>query len=242
MSNPVAADRGGRTMQEPEQEGENRYAAEREALVRSIEAELAERSGAYGLEELDPRVANALRRVPRHQFMPASERRIAYVDHAQPIGFGQTISQPFVVAVMTDLLRLEPDHIVLEVGTGSGYQAAVLAELARHVYSVELIEELADSAREQLQALGYRNVDVKCGDGARGWAEHGPFDRIIVTAAAEGIPPALLNQLRPGGRLVIPVGRQYETQWLTLITKDEQGTMEEHRFSPVAFVPLRHRG
>jgi protein-L-isoaspartate(D-aspartate) O-methyltransferase len=184
----------------------------------------------------DPRVLDAMRRVPRHELVPASQREQAYEDHPLPIGKGQTISQPYVVAAMTEALSLTGGERVLEVGTGSGYQAAVLSLLCKQVYSIEIVPELAERARADLARLGYANVEVRQGDGWRGWPEHAPFDAIVVTAAPEQVPPDLIAQLAVGGRLVIPVGR-YE-QNLLLLRKTEAGIEREVLFG-VRFVPMR---
>jgi protein-L-isoaspartate(D-aspartate) O-methyltransferase len=183
----------------------------------------------------DPRVLDAMRRVPRHRFVPAGREDEAYDDAPLSIGFGQTISQPYVVAYMTEMLRVEPQHRVLEIGTGSGYQAAVLAELAGEVYSVEIVPELGKEAGERLAALGYTNVHVRVGDGYLGWPEVAPFDRVMVTAAPDHVPQPLVDQLGPGGRLVLPVGRQ--DQWIRILTKTAAGVVEETTI-PVRFVPL----
>ena len=191
---------------------------------------------------MDPRVLEAMRRVPRHAFVPAEEAASAYDDRPLPIGHGQTISHPFIVALMTDMLRTMPNHVVLEVGTGSGYQAAVLAELVRTVHSIEIIRHLADAAARRLQALRYANVCVHRGDGYYGVPEAAPFDGIIVTAAAGGgIPPPLLDQLKPGGRMVVPVGPTYATQELRVLEKDATGKVITRNVAPVRFVPLRRR-
>ncbi|HRY29414.1 MAG TPA: protein-L-isoaspartate(D-aspartate) O-methyltransferase [Elusimicrobiota bacterium] len=184
----------------------------------------------------DARVLNALRRIPRHLFVPEEMRSSSYDDEALPIGAGQTISQPYVVAAMTERLRLTGEERVLEIGTGSGYQAAVLAELAAQVYSVEIIPELADRARKTLSSLNYSNVHVRTGDGGKGWPEKAPFDAVIVTAAPEDVPPALLEQLKMGGRLVIPVGPR-ENQDLVCFHKTPDGVRKEILF-PVRFVPF----
>lgn len=183
----------------------------------------------------DTRVLAAMRKVPRHLFVPESVRGLAYSDRPLPIGFDQTISQPYIVAFMTEALRPAPGSKVLEIGTGSGYQAAVLGELAGEVYSIEIVPELARRAQELLKALGYENVHVKDGDGYQGWPEHAPFDAIILTAAPPEIPQALLDQLKPGGRLVAPVGR--ENQDLVVVTKTEDGFLRESLL-PVRFVPM----
>lgn len=210
---------------------------ERRELLEQIDADFAATADYTGKFKLDPRIRQSMGEVPRHLFVPSAEQSLAYVDHALPIGCGQTISQPYIVALMTDLLETRPDQIVLEVGTGSGYQAAVLSSLVRQLYSVEVIEELATSAAERLERLGYGNVEVRAGDGALGWPEHAPYDGIIVTAAAHKIPPALIEQLKPGGRLVIPVGDSYG-QDLRLIQKQADGSVKSRSVIPVAFVPL----
>jgi protein-L-isoaspartate(D-aspartate) O-methyltransferase len=182
----------------------------------------------------DERVLAAMGRVPRHAFVPPPLARHAYQDMPLPIGFDKTISQPFMVAVMTDLLEPRPDDVVLEIGTGLGYQAAVLGQLARRVWSVEIIEELAVEADVRLRRLGYDNIGVHIGDGSLGWAEHAPYDKIIVTAAAELVPPALLQQLRPGGRMVLPTGLA-EDQKLTVVEKDAAGRARIQELMPVQF-------
>ncbi|HUK83824.1 MAG TPA: protein-L-isoaspartate(D-aspartate) O-methyltransferase [Verrucomicrobiae bacterium] len=183
-------------------------------------------------------VLAAMRKVPRHKFVPEPFRDLAYVDAPLAIGHGQTISQPYVVAVMTELLHLKPTDRVLEIGTGSGYQAAVLAEIAAQVYTIEIIEPLATSAAERLKRLGYSTVQVKCGDGFLGWPEHAPFDAIIVTCAVDPLPEPLIKQLKPGGRLVIPEGQPMSEQWLVLVEKDPSGKISRRRVLPVAFVPM----
>ena len=186
----------------------------------------------------DPNVLKAMQIVPRHVFMPAGQRRYAYDDHALPIEHGQTISQPYIVAFMTEALQLRPDSKVLEIGTGSGYQAAVCAEIDREVYTIEIVEELAKTAKERLKKLGYKNVFVKAGDGFFGWPEKAPFDAIIGTAAAKRIPEPLLEQLKPGGRMIIPTGSPYGFQYLELIRKDKEGKIRKSRVMPVQFVPM----
>jgi protein-L-isoaspartate(D-aspartate) O-methyltransferase len=183
----------------------------------------------------DERVLAAMRDVPRHLFVPLAMRSQAYEDHPLPIGHGQTISQPYIVAYMTEVLRLKPTSRVLEVGTGSGYQAAVLGKVAGQVYTVEILAPLAESAKKTLASLGFTNVHVKVGDGFAGWPEHAPFDAVIVTAAPEEVPPPLIEQLAVGGRLVVPVGRV--VQQLTLIEKTPKGLVTERKM-PVRFVPL----
>ena len=191
-----------------------------------------------GLAELDERVMAAMAAVPREQFVLPAYRHLAYQNTPLPIAAGQTISQPLIVALMTHLLDPQPGDVVLEVGTGSGYQAAVLAELVSQVYSVEIVEELATEAAGVLARLGYDNVTVRAGDGYAGWPEHAPFDGIIVTAAAEEIPPPLLQQLKPGGKLVIPVGEEHGYQELLLVEVGDNGQVRERSMLPVRFVPL----
>jgi protein-L-isoaspartate(D-aspartate) O-methyltransferase len=183
----------------------------------------------------EPRVLEAMQRVPRHEFVPDDQRRQAYEDGALPIGFNQTISQPYIVAYMTQALEVQPEHKVLEIGTGSGYQAAVLGEVAGSVHTIEIVPELAERSRRLLERLGYRNVEVRAGDGYRGWPEQAPFDRIMVTAAPPEIPQALVDQLAVGGRMVIPVGTWF--QEMTIVTKTETGVTEQ-RTIPVRFVPM----
>lgn len=186
----------------------------------------------------DPRVLQAMRSVPRHLFVPSEHRDAAYGDHPLPIGHGQTISQPYIVAFMTAAASLEPEDVVLEVGTGSGYQAAVLAEIVERVYTIEIVEPLAREARGRLEKLGYTNVETKIGDGYAGWAEHAPFDAILVTAAPDHIPEPLVEQLAPGGIMVIPVGSEYGVQSLTLVEKSPDGETTTESLLPVRFVPL----
>jgi protein-L-isoaspartate(D-aspartate) O-methyltransferase len=198
-----------------------------------------QRTRAYiGRQRLAPRVMDAMARVPRHEFVPAEFRGLAYANRPLPIGHGQTISQPYIVALMTELADLQPDDVVLEIGTGSGYQAAVLAMLVKQVYTIEIIPELGRRAEADLRRLGYANVQVRVGDGYHGWPEHAPFDAILVTAAPESIPPPLLDQLRPGGRLVVPVGPPGETQSLKLLRRNSAGNLEAEDVLPVGFVPL----
>ncbi len=216
-------------------------AERRHRLVGVVSREARETTSYHGREGLDARVLAALERVPRHLFVPESRRGEAYANHPLPIGQGQTISQPYIVALMTELLDLHETDVVLEIGTGSGYQAAVLAELVRRVYSVEVIESLAESARETLRRLGYRNVEVRCADGNEGWLEHAPFDAIIVTAAASEVPRALVAQLREGGKMVIPLERGRGAQELMLLVKRHDGGVDCRPVLPVAFVPLVKR-
>jgi protein-L-isoaspartate(D-aspartate) O-methyltransferase len=180
----------------------------------------------------------AMGRVPRHLFVPPEQQPYAYEDRPLAIGHKQTISQPYIVALMTDLLKLGSQDQVLEIGTGSGYQAAVLSELVRSVYTIEIVEPLAVEARQRLARLGYRNVEVRTGDGYKGWEENAPFDAIMVTAGADEIPPPLLRQLKPGGRMVIPVGPTDGIQYLTLIEKQADGSLHSRKVIPVRFVPF----
>ncbi len=194
-----------------------------------------------GIEKLDSRVRRALEEVPRHRFVPEKMRRQAYADTALKIGYGQTISQPFIVALMTQLAEVSPDASVLEVGTGSGYQAAILGKLARRVHSIEIVPELAQRAASVLGELGYPNVEVRCSDGSEGWPELAPFDAILITAAGPEPPPPLIEQLAPGGRMVLPLGHPFQSQDLVLMRKQSDGAIEVVRELPVAFVPLTHR-
>jgi protein-L-isoaspartate(D-aspartate) O-methyltransferase len=203
--------------------------------VIAIQADLM--SEEIGKSNLEERVLNAMLRVRRHLFVPPQLAPVAYHDTPLPIGFDKTVSQPFICALMTDLLDPQPHEIVLEVGTGLGYQAAVLAELARQVWSVEVVEEFASHAEARLKQLGYANVAVRVGDGSRGWVEHAPFDKILVTAAAEVPPMALLDQLAPGGRMVLPLGQE-ETQQLTVLDKPADGRIRTRTVIPVRFGTL----
>ena len=191
-----------------------------------------------GRRAFDERVVAAMEQVPRHAFVPADQVPLAYRNRPLPIGYGQTISQPYIVALMTDLAKVEPGHTVLEIGTGSGYQAAVMSRLARAVYSIEIIEPLGLQAQQRLQAMGYANVQVRLGDGYYGWEEHAPYDAILVTAAASHIPPPLIRQLKAGGRMVVPVGAAFMIQQLVLVQKNPDGTVTTRQILPVAFVPL----
>lgn len=203
--------------------------------VIGITAELA--SDELGKDALDERVMAAMGRVPRHIFAPPELAFHAYDNSPLPIGFEKTISQPFIVAAMTDLLDPQSDSIVLEVGTGVGYQTSILAELASEVWSVEIVEELAIEAEAHLQRLGYENVSIRAGDGSKGWPEHAPFDRIIVSSAAKAVPPALVEQLKPGGKMVIPIGPP-ETQKLTVLEKDADNRTHSHDLMAVLFTQL----
>ncbi len=183
-------------------------------------------------------VIAAMEKVPRHRFVPTAEIPHAYANRPLPIGYGQTISQPYIVALMTDLAQVGPGSVVLEIGTGSGYQAAILAALGCRVYTIEIIEPLAREAIEHLRSAGYEQVTVRSGDGYYGWEEHGPFDAILVTAAASHVPPPLVKQLKTGGRMIVPVGAQFLTQYLTLVEKNRDGTIASSQLLPVRFVPL----
>jgi protein-L-isoaspartate(D-aspartate) O-methyltransferase len=211
---------------------------EQDRLLRRIAEEFEETAQMTGRAAMSGRLREALIDVRREDFVPETSAGSAYSNVPLPIGFGQTISQPFIVAIMTELLDVAAEATVLEIGTGSGYQAAVLAKLARQVYSIETVPELAAEAAARLKRLGYANVEVRQGDGFAGWPEKAPFDAIIVTAAAAEIPPPLLAQLKPGGRMVVPVGRPFETQELTVVTKTQDGKVEKKVVLPVAFVPL----
>jgi len=203
----------------------------RERRLDMVERQIRERG------VVDERVLEVMRTVPRERFVPPDAARHAYEDTPLAIGFGQTISQPYIVAYMTEALDVQPRHRVLEIGTGSGYQAAVLGQLAREVYTIEIVSGLARTASSVLAELGYSNVHVREGDGYAGWPEQAPFDRIIVTAAPDEIPQPLIDQLAPGGRLVIPVGSQGETQWMTIVERTGAGVVER-RTIPVQFVPF----
>ncbi len=213
------------------------YKGPREALLKEIETD-ARILKPLGRDAISSSVLEAIRKVPRHEFVSEKFRPFAYKNEPLPIGRGQTISQPYIVALMTDLLDLENEHTVLEVGTGSGYQAAVLAVCVKQVYTIEIVKELGEEARALLNRLGYTNVEVRIGDGYAGWKEKAPFDRIIVTAAAKDIPPPLVEQLKPGGKMVIPVGEPYAPQKLMLLEKQEDGKVKTREALPVAFVPL----
>ena len=207
-------------------------------LVDVIQADVRRTSSHLDRELLDERVLDAMREVPRHLFVPMGSQDQAYENRPLAIGHGQTISQPYIVAIMTDLLKPEKNHRVLEVGTGSGYQAAVMAALTSEVFTMEIIEPLGLQARQLLEKLGYQNVQVRIGDGYYGWEEHAPFDAIIVTAAASHVPPPLVKQLKPGGRMIIPVGSAFMVQQLVLIEKSHGGEVTLKQILPVRFVPL----
>lgn len=216
------------------------WSAPRAAMIRTIEAHAATLPPAAGT--IPPPVLDVMRELPRHRFVPEARRGSAYEDRPLPIGHGQTISQPLIVALMTALLDLGPNARVLDVGTGSGYQAAVLARLAERVCSIEIIPALAATAGPLLAELGLANVETRTGDGYYGWPECGPFDGIVVAAAASHVPPPLVAQLKPGGRMVIPVGRGFGTQYLTLVEKAADGRVTSRQLLPVLFVPLTGAG
>ncbi len=219
-----------------EEEGEkDPFKERRERMVRE---DIAKKEFWGRTPVKDKAVLRAMRTVPRHEFVPAKLVKRAYGDHPMPIGYGQTISQPYIVAYMTEMLCLDVDDVTLEVGTGSGYQAAVLAEIAKEVYTIEIVPQLGNQAAARLDRLGYKNAHVRVGDGYNGWEEHGPYDAIIVTAAASHIPPPLIDQLKPGGRMAIPVGPPLQVQYLMLVEKRPDGTTVQRNVMPVRFVPL----
>jgi len=222
---------GGAQAQDP-------YARERAALLQEIAAMARDTGAETGRPVYGARVMAAMAKVPRHRFVSASYGALAYANRPLPIGHGQTISQPYIVALMTDLLDCKAGDAVLEIGTGSGYQAAVLAELVASVYSIEIIEPVGKNAAALLQQLGYTNIHTRIGDGYNGWPERAPFDAIIVTAAAPHVPPALVAQLKPGGRMVIPVGGEGDLQILYVMVKQADGSISTRRSLPVRFVPL----
>jgi len=214
------------------------FASERRRMMEDIAAVVRETRTEIGKQAFDERVVAVMGKVPRHEFVPADQLPYAYQNRPLPIGHGQTISQPYIVALMTDLAGVESGHKVLEVGTGSGYQAAVMALLAKAVYTIEIVEPLGLQATQRLKTLGYANVQVRLGDGYHGWEEHAPYDAILVTAAASHIPPPLVRQLKAGGRMVIPVGASFMVQQLMLVHKNLDGTVSTRQILPVAFVPL----
>jgi protein-L-isoaspartate(D-aspartate) O-methyltransferase len=218
------------------------YEPQRARMVEEIAGLARDTRSDTGRATLSERVMAAMAKVPRHEFVPAPQRANAYANRPLPIGLGQTISQPYIVALMTDLMEVKPGDRVLEIGTGSGYQAAVLAELAGAVYTVEIVEPLGREAAERLQRLGYRNVTARIADGYQGWAERAPFDSIMVTAAPREVPQPLIDQLKPGGRLVVPVGGQAAGQSLLLIEKRPDGSIVRRSVLAVRFVPLTDKG
>ena len=214
------------------------FEAARQVLLREIERDVRDTAEYLNRRELDPRVMAAMATVPRHEFVRPEDRDLAYQNRPLPIGHGQTISQPYIVAVMTDLIEPAPGCRALEIGTGSGYQAAVLSLLCNEVYTIEIVEPLGRQARERLARLGYGNVRVRIGDGYYGWPDAAPFDVIVVTAVAGHVPPPLLKQLKPGGRMVLPVGTRFTTQQLVLVQKLPDGKLRTRQLLPVSFVPL----
>ena len=214
------------------------FDAQRHKMVEEVLRDAAETASYSGTPALSPGVIAALGKVGRHRFVPDKLSALAYLNRPLPIDYGQTISQPFIVALMTDLMKPKAGDRVLEIGTGSGYQAAILAEIVDSVFSIEIIEPLGKQAGERLKSLGYRNVSTRIGDGYYGWPEAAPFDAIIVTAAASHVPPPLIRQLKPGGRIVIPLGTQFMTQYLMLVEKQPDGSVTSRQILPVRFVPL----
>ena len=217
---------------------EEDFAAQRARMVAEIDVMARETRTETGRERFSGVVMAAIAKVPRHQFVPLAQVRDAYRNSPLPIGHGQTISQPYIVALSTELAEPRPEHVVLEIGTGSGYQAAVLAAIVRRVYTIELIAPLGREAAERLARLGYANVEARIGDGYQGWPERAPFDSIVVTAAAPSVPPALVAQLKVGGKLVIPVGATYAVQELLVVTRRADGGTDTRSILPVRFVPL----
>jgi len=211
-------------------------------MLHEIENEVRYTRHFIGKDKLDPRVMRAMNLVPRHEFVPVNQQELAYMNGPLSIGHGQTISQPYIVALMTDLLNVNENSVVLDVGTGSGYQAAILANVVKQVYTMEVIPELLESAKQRFEKLGYHNIESRLGDGHDGWPEHAPYDGIIVSAAASEIPQALVEQLKPDANLVIPVGMHYGPQELMVIQKDRQGEVIHKDIIAVAFVPLVKTG
>ncbi len=214
------------------------FAVLRENMLKEIGEEARLTASYIKKTAFDERVMDAMRSVPRHEFVPEEQVENSYDNRPLPIGHGQTISQPYIVALMTDLLEIEHGYRVLEIGTGSGYQAAVLSQLAKEVYTIEIIEPLYERATQQFEHMGYTNVHSRHGDGYYGWKEHAPYDAIIVTAAAGNIPPPLIEQLKPGGIMVVPVGGAFQTQQLVLVKKGDDGKLSTRQILPVIFVPL----
>ena len=217
---------------------ESDYGKARTKMVDVIQRDVESTRGYLGREKLGQNVIDTMGKVKRHEFVLPDSRKYAYENRPLPIGYAQTISQPYIVAIMTDLLDLKPSDKVLEIGTGSGYQAAILAEIVKEVYTIEVIRELGISAANRLKKLGYKNIKTRIGDGYYGWEAHAPYDAIIVTAVAGNIPPPLFQQLKPGGKMIIPVKSFSQVQYLVLINKDESGAMTTRQILPVRFVPL----
>ena len=216
-----------------------KYQERRARLVKEIQTNVRDTESYIGKSSLNPLVMEVMGNLPRHEFVPVSQKPFAYFNRPLPIGHGQTISQPYIVALMTDLLDVGPNDKVFELGTGSGYQAAILSELVKEVYTVEIVPELGRSAKKRFQQLGYQNIKSMVGDGYYGWEENAPYDAIIVTAASNQIPPPLLEQLKPGGNMVIPIGAPFTVQQLVLVKKDKQGKIHTRQMLPVSFVPIR---
>lgn len=214
------------------------YEQQRKTLVETIKSDVEETAKFIGTNALQAKVMQAMATVPRHLFVPKPQRLFAYYNQPLPIGYGQTISQPYIVALMTHLLNLKSSDKVLEIGTGSGYQAAIIAQLSNAVYSVEIVPELAARAKKTFVELKLDSIHSKLGDGYYGWEEYAPYDAIIVTAAASHVPPPLIKQLKPGGKMVIPVGSSFYVQYLVVINKDENGKISARQVLPVRFVPL----
>jgi protein-L-isoaspartate(D-aspartate) O-methyltransferase len=214
------------------------YTQQRQQMIDDIGAYAGTTVKAINKKSIDPAIMQVMATIPRHEFVPPDMRARAYDNEPLPIGYGQTISQPYIVALMTQLLQPQPEHRVLEIGTGSGYQAAVLSPLVKQVYSIEIVEQLGKSAKQLLTRLGYDNIETRISDGYDGWPEQAPFDDIIVTAAISHIPPPLVQQLKKGGRMLIPVGTRFQTQYLTLVEKDLQGAITTRQVLPVYFVPF----
>jgi protein-L-isoaspartate(D-aspartate) O-methyltransferase len=217
--------------------GEAHLAILRRHMVEIVDMHFELAADEIGKSEVDPRLRTALLRVQRHMFVPAPLAVAAYQDTPLPIGFDKTVSQPFIAALMIELLGLEAGQRVLEVGTGLGYQAALMAEMGAEVWTVEVVEEFANEAKMRLMAFGYGDVQLRTGDGTRGWADHAPFDRILITAATEAVPPALVDQLRPGGRIVVPLGGK-DVQHLTVLTRNEEGGLDARPVIPARFTQL----
>ena len=216
--------------------------AEIETLIEEVSAEVAVLEKKLGWAALSDELLAALRQVPRDQFVPEENRHRAWENHPLPIGYQQTISQPFIVAIMTQLLNPEKDHRVLEVGTGCGYQAAILSQMVKQVVSIEVVSELAVASEQRLKNLGYNNISVRCGDGYSGWPELAPFDSIIVTAGVNVVPGPLVSQLRVGGRMVIPLGANHYSQMLAVLTKLDESSVDIKEIIPVVFVPFVRSG
>jgi protein-L-isoaspartate(D-aspartate) O-methyltransferase len=214
------------------------YTQQRQQMIDDIGAYVGTTVKAINKKSIDPAIMQVMATIPRHEFVPPDMRARAYDNEPLPIGYGQTISQPYIVALMTQLLQPQPEHRVLEIGTGSGYQAAVLSPLVKQVYSIEIVEQLGKSAKQLLTRLSYDNVETRIADGYNGWPEQAPFDSILVTAAISHIPPPLVQQLKKGGRMLIPVGTRFQTQYLTLVEKDLQGAITTRQVLPVYFVPF----